>query len=54
MANEAKRGEHKPGKMVYKVPELKVLGSLYEITKGPMVGSFDGLSGGVPGTGFLS
>ncbi|MCH7787763.1 MAG: hypothetical protein IIC22_09645 [Chloroflexi bacterium] len=51
MANEAKRDEQKPGKMVYEVPELKALGSLYEITKGPVGGAIDGLFGN-PG-GFI-
>ena len=51
MANEAKRDEHKPGKMAYATPELKALGSLYEITKGPSFGFIDGLIGD-PGTGF--
>ena len=45
MANEAKRNEQKSGKMVYEVPELKALGSLYEITKGPTGGFIDGLFG---------
>ena len=45
MANEAKRDEQKSGKMVYKVPELKALGSLYEITKGSSFGLIDGLTG---------
>ena len=45
MANEAKRDEHKPGKMAYESPELKALGSLYEITKGPTGGFIDGLFG---------
>ena len=49
MANEAKRHEHKPGKMVYKVPEMKVLGSLYEITKGPFGGGVDGIVPGAQG-----
>ena len=51
MANEAKRDEQKPGKLVYKVPELKALGSLYEITKGPVDGAIDGLFaiGGIGG-----
>ena len=51
MANEAKRDEHKPEKMVYARPELKALGSLYEITKGPGFGIADGI-GGSPSTGF--
>ena len=45
MATEAKRGEQKSGKMAYKTPELKALGSLYEITKGPTGGFIDGLFG---------
>ena len=49
MANEAKRDEQKSGKMVYEVPELKALGSLYEITKGPAGGAIDGLFGGIGG-----
>ena len=49
MANEAKRDEQKPGKMAYTPPELKALGSLYEITKGPHGGAIDGLFGGIGG-----
>ncbi len=51
MANVAKRDEQKPGKMVYETPELKVLGSLYEITKGPSSGVVDGAFGGSGGFG---
>ena len=49
MANEAKRDEHEPGKMAYATPELKTLGSLYDITQGPVGGSVDGLFGSISG-----
>ena len=45
MTNEVKRNENKPAKLAYEPPQLKVLGSLYEITKGPTGGFIDGLFG---------
>ena len=50
MASEAKRDDRKAGKIAYAPPELKALGSLYEITKGPHGGNFDGpVVGGIGG-----
>ncbi len=51
MANEAKRDKQKPGKMAYAPPELKALGSLYEITKGQKAGFIDGIFGNPGGFG---
>ena len=52
MAHEAKKDEQKVSKKVFEPPELKVLGSLYEITKGTGPGNTDIFVGG--GGGFAS